>query len=275
MNFDNQALIERFIKLGFTEREAKVYVSLLIRKSATAYEIQKYSGVPMSNVYPTIDKLVHKGYLKEMMEGKKRKLELTFPKISFNAHINKLKADIESAETLRDEVDQLYTSYEREVEPFEYVEIIHGRDNRHHAYLKLLKNAKKEILAFVKGPFAVYNDEMLEEQMREEEIFKNRGGSYRQIIEYNENSEPYIPDAIELYQKNREYFRISKNLPLFMLIFDDGSLLLKDDDRSLGETEIRQTLIRQRMMISGYKALFEFFWQQSMEYDEWKASMKI
>jgi len=274
MTIDNQALIERFIRLGFTEREAKVYVSLLIRKSATAYEIQKYSGVPMSNVYPTIDKLVHKGYLKEMMEGKKRKLELTAPKISFNAHINNLKADIEFAETLRDEVDHLFTTYQREVEPFEYVEIIHGRDNRHNAFLNLVKNTKREISIFMKGPFSIYNDEMLNEQLEVETAFKNRGGLFREIIECNENSERYVPDVIEFNHKNGTDLRISENLPLFMIIFDDDTLFLRDADRSLSATEMRQTIIRQKMMVSGYKALFEFFWQQSMTYDEWKDSIK-
>jgi len=46
--------------LGFTEHEARVYVSLLANKPATGYEISKDTGLPRGNVYSTIEAMVNK-----------------------------------------------------------------------------------------------------------------------------------------------------------------------------------------------------------------------
>ncbi len=48
-------------KLGFTEYEAKVYVSLLSQHPASAYTISKISGVPHSRVYDITRRLIKKG----------------------------------------------------------------------------------------------------------------------------------------------------------------------------------------------------------------------
>lgn len=47
--------------LGFSEYEAKAYVTLLQRGSLTGYQLAKASGVPRPNVYPVLDRLAERG----------------------------------------------------------------------------------------------------------------------------------------------------------------------------------------------------------------------
>lgn len=54
-------LVQRWTTLGFTEYEAKAYVTLLQLGSATGYQIAKESGVPRSMIYETLNKLAARG----------------------------------------------------------------------------------------------------------------------------------------------------------------------------------------------------------------------
>ena len=66
-------IIAKMTAIGFSEYEAKAYLSLLTRQPATAYEIAKASGVPTSKVYEVLGKLIDKGIVSIIDEGKTRK----------------------------------------------------------------------------------------------------------------------------------------------------------------------------------------------------------
>ena len=54
--------IEDLMQAGFTEYEARVYLSLLANHPASAYSISQHSGVPHSRVYDISRRLIAKGY---------------------------------------------------------------------------------------------------------------------------------------------------------------------------------------------------------------------
>ena len=54
-------VLEKLVKLGFSEYEAKTYVALLRRNPATGYQIAKESGVPRSMIYEVLGKLAARG----------------------------------------------------------------------------------------------------------------------------------------------------------------------------------------------------------------------
>jgi HTH-type transcriptional regulator, sugar sensing transcriptional regulator len=65
-------VIAKMMAIGFSEYEAKVYLSLLTHHPATAYEIAKISGVPTSKVYAVLGKLIDKGITSIIAAGKVR-----------------------------------------------------------------------------------------------------------------------------------------------------------------------------------------------------------
>jgi HTH-type transcriptional regulator, sugar sensing transcriptional regulator len=61
------------LELGFTEYEAKVYLSLLGESPASAYETGKASGVPTSKIYEVLKKLSGKGIITIIDDGKTKR----------------------------------------------------------------------------------------------------------------------------------------------------------------------------------------------------------
>ena len=57
-------------QIGFTEYEAKVYLTLLHENPATGYHLSKKSGVPRSMVYETLGRLSARGAALESVEGR-------------------------------------------------------------------------------------------------------------------------------------------------------------------------------------------------------------
>lgn len=65
--------IDHLRELGFTDYEARVYIGLITKSPATAYEIGISAGVPTSKVYEVLGRLSEKGLVLELSEnGKKR-----------------------------------------------------------------------------------------------------------------------------------------------------------------------------------------------------------
>ncbi len=67
-NMEN--LITVLNSLGFTENEAKIYISLLKTGPQNGYEISKSSGVPRSKIYVLLERLLQRGILTSSHNGK-------------------------------------------------------------------------------------------------------------------------------------------------------------------------------------------------------------
>lgn len=66
-------VIDRFIRLGFTEYEARAYASLLTLGASTAYETAKEAGIPTSKIYEVMEKLAQRHLVSVLeQDGRKR-----------------------------------------------------------------------------------------------------------------------------------------------------------------------------------------------------------
>ena len=61
--------IDRLVKIGFSEYEAKAYVALLRKSPVTGYELSKLSGVPRSMIYEVVGKLATRGAAMTLRTG--------------------------------------------------------------------------------------------------------------------------------------------------------------------------------------------------------------
>lgn len=69
---EDAAILKKFKSIGFTEYEAKVYMQLLRKGPATAYEIAKESGVPRPNTYNALESLTKRGSVLPVNENPRR-----------------------------------------------------------------------------------------------------------------------------------------------------------------------------------------------------------
>jgi sugar-specific transcriptional regulator TrmB len=65
--------IAQLSELGFSEYEARSYLSLLKHQPATAYEVAKRAGLPTSKIYEVLSRLVEKSVVMEIMEKEKKR----------------------------------------------------------------------------------------------------------------------------------------------------------------------------------------------------------
>lgn len=64
-------MIDTLIGVGFTEKEATIYISLLSFKKATAYSIHQKSGLKKATAYVILENLVQKGFVLKIPQNKK------------------------------------------------------------------------------------------------------------------------------------------------------------------------------------------------------------
>lgn len=268
-NFDNHPIINCLLELGMNVREAKVYFALLNKRKATAPVLQKISGIPQNKIYDTLNSLTRNGYFSERQEGRLRIFEIVDPKVSLNYAFKRLNSRFENAIQQKKEIEKIYASNEQIVEPYEYIEVIHGNDNIHRKFIELLKNVEFELLAFTRSPFASKTKEMKNEQTETFHNYLARGGESRGVYEVHKDSLARmfynIHDSFEI----GENFRIVPKLPLKMFIFDRKTLLIAEKESMTEESELTMTVVKQKATVDGYIALFDFFWEQGLKYEDW------
>ena len=87
-----ETTIETLKILGFTEYEARAYISLVGFGMATAREIHENSGVPQGRIYSVLRSLSEKNYI-EVQEGNPSYFYAENPAVI----LNKLKTEINNS----------------------------------------------------------------------------------------------------------------------------------------------------------------------------------
>src|SRR5699024_3762015 len=76
MTDDTTTLLKQ---LGFTDYEARAYVSLVGADSRNGYEVAKAAGMPRANVYPVLERLVERGAARRLTTRKGKRYAAVRP----------------------------------------------------------------------------------------------------------------------------------------------------------------------------------------------------
>jgi len=138
-------VIEQLKKLGFSEYEAKVYITLVGIGKATAREIYEVSGVPRARVYDVLDKLASKGFV-DVEDGEPKRFKAVEPR----KVIERLKLElIQAADECIIELEGFRISKQRDFSP---ALVIRGDWNIFEKIRDAIIEAKEEILIFSANP---------------------------------------------------------------------------------------------------------------------------
>lgn len=275
---DSARFINRMTEHIFSERQAKVYLALLQMSSATSAELQKASGIPQTKIYEIVRQLVGSGYCRERKAGHKRTFEAIDPDASLMSKIRQLEFEMEEINKLKTDLSEYYSKSTKFAEPLEYIDVLKGNDTIHQHYCNLVASAEDEILGFGRGPYAWKVSEKLMEQERRLAEHLQRGGSSRWVFELKLPDESVILEYIGRLQKEGVGYRISDSLPVKIMIFDRQTLLIADEDPYAPRGDLTMSIIKQPTIVNAFTALFEYFWNSSLDFDLWKrqyAEMKI
>jgi hypothetical protein len=269
MTNNNLDTVDRLIKLGMNEREAKLYLTLLNLKSATAADLHIPSGVPRTKAYEILKNMIQKGFCRARKSGNIRTFEVVSPKTALANSIRGLEQRLDDANRLTEELESLAALSGEVIEPMEYVETFYGKDNIHRHYMDLIRSSKAEIIGFGRPPYTFDNRERAQEQIRENYAFLARGGVARWVYEFNYPEQDWIIPGLLKGQEMGAQFHVVENLPMKMVIFDQKSVLFIQKSALNVPDEMTNALIKHSAIAEAFYVLFEFFWNHSMALEEW------
>ena len=272
---DRNPLLQDLIDIGFSEREAKVYLVLLQRKNATLTDLSKSSGVRQNRLGEVANNLVRQGFCKEKRLGRRRIYEITPPQTSLQTSLRGIESRLIRGRSLADKLEQLYSNRDDAHEPLEYVETLFGNDNIHLHFCRLVQQARREILAFVRPPFACYTPDKVEEQLHESFSFIKRGGMCRWVYELSALDSEVRIDTVQKVHERGIQVRIMENLPLKMFVFDRQEVLFAKEELITMSGELLMSSIKNQTIAEAFGSLFDFFWQQGMDFEVWKSKLQF
>jgi len=130
------------IKLGLTDGEAKVYLSLLELGSTTAGPIVKKSGVAYSNIYDVLQRLLEKGIVSYIVKDKTKYFQAASPS-NLGLYLQKREQELQQQkESLHKIIPRLKRL--QEIKPQQEAEIFMGKKGLRTAYEKLFNSVTKK-----------------------------------------------------------------------------------------------------------------------------------
>lgn len=129
--------IDKLMKIGFSEYEAKAYVALLRESPVTGYQLSKQSGVPRSMIYEVLGKLTARGAAMML-----RKSDATqYAPVPAEEFLDQLHRDQEELIlSLKDDLSALTSAPD-----LEYVWNIEGHENIMAKAEEMIRQAKARI----------------------------------------------------------------------------------------------------------------------------------
>jgi sugar-specific transcriptional regulator TrmB len=265
--------VQKFLELGLTERETKVYITLLSKKSFTSSELQKTANIPRTKIYEVLFKMLERGICVERRVGKIKYYEAVEPKKALNKILedykNNFQNELEKKKDITEKLEGLFNPvFEKNKNldsPLEYVEVIKDKDHAQKRILDAFKNSKTEVLSFVKGPYVCDTTSRVNEQFREEKNLLKRGVICKKIYELTELEyhEPVI-DQFKPLAKLGSQLKMLGSIPVKMVIFDEKMVIFPLQDTINNPNEFTIIIVEHIGMVLACKILFNHLWDISL-----------
>jgi sugar-specific transcriptional regulator TrmB len=264
--------VQRFLELGLTERETKVYITLLSKRSFTSSELQKSAGIPRTKIYEVLYKMIDRGICVERQTGKIKYYEAVEPKKALHRMLedykNNYQSELEKKKDITESLAEIFNPiYEKNKifeSPLEFIEVIKDKDHAQKKILQAFQNSKSEVISLVKGPYVCDNSTRIKEQVREEKNLLKRGVGCKKIYESNESSdESQIIDQFKPLAKLGSQLRILESIPTKMVVFDERLVIFPLQDVIRNPNELTLILIEHKEMVLACRILFDYLWNSS------------
>ncbi|MEM3527178.1 MAG: helix-turn-helix domain-containing protein [Candidatus Bathyarchaeia archaeon] len=253
--------VSALIRLGLTEYESRIYLTLVRMGPLRASEVSFFGHVPRTKTYGAIRELERKGLL-SVIPGKPELYAPSNPVEVLVPMIERLRREIEEADGV---VQKLIVSYEsgkliRRGVPKEATEFwrIEGRRNIIDKVSQMLSDSKKSVKCCVSAQGLV---RMYKAHYRVLEAARKRGVRVRVMSAGSPKSEvaQELSEVIELKQSNK-HFKAS-------LISVDGKEMLvvesSPDDAKIDYGSDTAFWTRNKIFTELYDELFDRLWSTS------------
>lgn len=264
--------IQKFLELGLTERETKVYITLLSKKSFTSSELQKSANIPRTKIYEVLLKMVERGICIERRIGKIKYYEAVEPKKALHKVLEDYKNNFqyelekkkEITESLAGIFNPIYQQNKNFISPLEFVEVIKDKELAQKKILEAFKEAKSETLFLIKGPYVCDTNSRVNQQIKEEKNMLKRGVKCKKIYESGELMQhTALIEQFKPLAKMGSQLRMIEQIPIKMVVFDERKVIFPLQDIIKNPDELTIILIEHKEMVSACRILFNYLWSMS------------
>ncbi len=277
-------LISELEGLGFTNYEAKVFVSLMKGFNMSAPEVAEDSKVPKSSAYDILKIFAERGYCNEIQTPSKIRYEIVAPDIVKGKIENELVNNFDKKKFLLsssfEKLSALFKSNHSDDSSSD-VELIKGFNLfRFVKFLDLLKEANEEILLMnrLEGQISTELDE-------ETKKFFERGGRSRSIYEASTNfklekggkwesvTKEDLIAMCEKFEEQGEEIHLAEKVPQNVAIFDRKIVFTSFVDETKTKNKRTDLIVRNKNYADYMVSLFELNWNGSESVEEFKKKL--
>jgi len=272
MKPEHKKQIQKFISLGLTEREAKVYITLLSKRAFTTLELQNSVDIPRTKIYEVLQKMLSRGICTERVIGKTKYYEAIEPKQAFQRVLDDYRSDCESEfEKKKSSLESIVSIFNPVFEknkdftyPLDFVEIFKDKEHIQEKYIQAVKDSRTDLLTFNKGPYVCDTPGRLKEQEEEEAKLIKRGVVCKNI---------YVQEEMDNYEWLRKYVkgqvklgqhaRVIDSLPIKMMVFDESKVFFPLIQNGNENNNLTMIFIEHKELALACKMLFNMLWEKA------------
>jgi sugar-specific transcriptional regulator TrmB len=257
--------VDRLGRLGLTSYEAKVYLALIRRGSASAPQVARIADLPRQRIYDVLASLVEKG-LASSRHGKVVEYAATPPNQAIERLIadhRELLAELEQAGTeMAAKLAPAFSEGQGQTDPLEYIEILRDRRAINERFNELQAGVEKEILVFTKPPYATPPQENVTglEVSREHEA--------RSVYELSVFEDEEAAEGVRRFIEAGEEARFCPELPLKLVIIDERIVMFGMED-PVAESDGSTILVVEHPALARVlKIAFDAVWSDGLTFEQ-------
>jgi len=251
--------------LGLTTYEAKAYLGLVRRDSATAAEVARLGELPRQRVYDVLASLVEKG-LAVARPGPVVKYSASDPEQAIGRLVSDHRKQLSELERrAKDIVGKLAPAYRAgraQTDPLEYIEVLRDRRAVNKRFAELQKAIEREILVFTKPPYAT----PVQDEVTGLEVARRH--TARSVYELSAFDDPTFADGVRRFIEAGEEARFVSELPLKLVIIDESIVLFGMEDPVAGASDVTIMVVEHAHLAAVLKIAFDAVWASALTFEE-------
>jgi len=274
-------MTENLLKLGFTEKESKVFLVLLRGDLMPASEIAKEANIRRTDVYDILNQFSKVGYINEIETNRVTMFQMIDPRIIGDKvqeeTLRKAALQGQNAKSIFDNLFPLYKSKLSSGQDFINIELVRGH-NRHRIakLVEYTKQAQSEILMTVSLSEGAISSE-LDKTIGS---FVKKGGIYKTVydmpefVKVNHDGKlesRHFKDALQIFkgfEKNGEQIKFSSQPISNIGIFDRYTVYMNIYEPALPKHKRSDIIVKNKELANFLANTFEFYWGSSKTINE-------
>lgn len=260
--------VSRLMKLGLSEREAKLYFALLQHPDMTGSDLQVLVDIPKTKIQETLVRMVERKLCHVRQSGNVKHYSPVEPNQILSLRKQDMARQLVEIDNLNATLTEIFENRKGQPPEVEHVEVLRSRSQMIERRAALLKDCHDELLIFRKRTFEMMT---LKESDRSTMEAVKRIKRVRVIYEYDAWGTQTRREYITKWCRAGEDTRFVRTLPTKLLIFDGRHALTLVRDSSDSNTEI-SLLLASYELAQTFRSLFEYIWENATTFEEFEAS---